>query len=45
VEKCIIYSQLRDLTIFSAHDQNFSKIHKTDKKLGQNKKKVSYDIE
>jgi hypothetical protein len=35
----MIYSQLRDLTIFF-RDQNFSKIHKTEKKIvfGQNKK-------
>jgi hypothetical protein len=34
----MIYSQLRDLTIFFAHDQNFSKIHKTGNKkfLDQN---------
>jgi hypothetical protein len=32
VEKWIIYSQLRDLPIFSGQEQNFSKIHKTDKK-------------
>jgi hypothetical protein len=31
MEKFIIYNQLRDLKIFFAQDQNFSKIHKTDK--------------
>jgi hypothetical protein len=30
-EKCITYSQLRDCTIFFAHDKNWSKIHKADK--------------
>jgi hypothetical protein len=40
VEKCIIYCQLRDFTIFFAHDEFFSKTHKINKKqfLGQNKK-------
>jgi hypothetical protein len=35
------------LRLFFAQDQNFSKIHKTDKKnfLGKTKKYVSYDIE
>jgi hypothetical protein len=33
VEKCIIYSQLRDFTIVFAQDQNFSKIHQIDKNL------------
>jgi hypothetical protein len=33
VEKCILYSQLRDLTIFFVQDQNFSKIRKPTKKF------------
>jgi hypothetical protein len=35
------------LRLFFAQDQNFSKIHKTDKKisLAKTKKYVSYDIE
>jgi hypothetical protein len=38
VEKCIIYSQLRDLTILLCWDPNFSKIHKIVKE--KTKKKV-----
>jgi hypothetical protein len=33
VNKCIIKRQFRDVTIFFAQDQYFSKIHKTDKKI------------
>jgi hypothetical protein len=36
VEKCIIYRQLRDLTICFAQDQNFSKIYQIGKKKYKN---------
>jgi hypothetical protein len=43
VVKCIIYSQLRDLTIFFAQDQIFSKIHQFQNNfLTKTKKYVFY---
>jgi hypothetical protein len=47
VRKCIIYSQLRDLTIFFVQDQNFQKLMKPKKKFfwPKQKKYFSYDVE